>query len=220
MNWIDNLNFWWTAYPPVPNAYVHRGFYDAYKMVQAQTRANVATALKKCPSCTLRVSGHSLGGALATHAAADLSFVYKANTTAPGIKLTTFGSPRVGDFTFSSWLDRQLKSSWRMTHYCDPVPHLPPTLREINWHHVSTEIFEGSSPQNYKQCNGSGEDPTCADGILLPFKTSDHLDYMGVSADAGKGDHCQIKGPDCGVYMDKYKNMDWNKKFAELVRQH
>jgi hypothetical protein len=149
---------------------------------------------------------------LATHAAADLSFVYKAtNTSAPGIKLTTFGSPRVGDKTFSTWLSAQLKSSWRMTHYADPVPHLPPTLHEINWHHVPTEIFEGSTSSSYKQCNGSGEDPSCADGILIPLNTRDHLTYMGVSLENGKSNRCQDKGPQCNVFLAKYANYDWSK---------
>lgn len=30
MNWIDNLNFWWTPYTPVPKAYVHRGTLSRY----------------------------------------------------------------------------------------------------------------------------------------------------------------------------------------------
>jgi len=217
-NWIDNLNFWWTPYTPVPGTYVHRGFWDAYKNVQAQTRQTVEHALKLCRTCkTIRVTGHSLGGALATHGAADLSFSYnKLNSSAPVIKLTTFGSPRVGDKTFSTWLDSQLTSSWRMTHYCDPVPHLPPTVREINWHHVATEIYEGSNPTNYKQCDGSGEDPTCADGILLPFQPRDHLTYMGVSVEDGKHDNCQKAGPDCSVFMNKYLNMDWSKEISTL----
>ena len=191
------------------------GFYAAYKDVASQTRSTVAAALSQCPGCrTIRVSGHSLGGALATHAAADLTFVYnKANATAPGIKLTTFGSPRVGDKVFSSWLNGQLTSSWRMTHYCDPVPHLPPTVHEINWHHVATEIYEGSTATSYTQCDGSGEDPWCADGILLPFQPRDHLTYMGISVEAGKHQNCQVSGPDCSVFVSRYANLDWEKDY-------
>lgn len=246
------------------------GFWNAYQTVQSQTQKQVAAALAKCPSCrTIRCTGHSLGAALATHAAVDLSFIYKANTTAPAIKLTTFGSPRVGDLVFSTYVQNQMKASWRYavfwrlfnqlsnadllsycaplyylgsslnhtectcceavkasptrlslpvadrldspsfrTHYCDPVPHLPPTLKEINWHHVATEIYEGKDANSYKQCNGSGEDPSCADGILLPFKPSDHLDYMGVSVEAGKAQTCQTHGADCSVFMAKWMELN------------
>ena len=188
-------------------------------MVAAQVHTHVATALKSCPSCrTIRSVGHSLGGALATHAAADLSFLYKHGSSI-NIKLTTFGSPRVGDLTFSTWLQAQLASSWRMTHYCDPVPHLPPTMHEINWHHVATEIFEGKTATSYKQCNGSGEDPSCADGILLPFNPRNHLTYMGIDVEAGKANRCQARGPDCSVFLAKYQAMsgaDWDNKIASM----
>lgn len=94
------------------------------------------------------------------------------------------------------------------THYCDPVPHLPPTLREINWHHVATEIYEGQTPTHYKQCNGSGEDPTCADGILLPFDPKDHTVYMGVNMDNGKAGACQDHGnPDCNVFIARWNEL-------------
>jgi len=50
-----------------------------------------------CPECTeLHVTGHSLGGAVATIAAAELQ-----NLTKLDVKLTTFGSPRVGKSLYS-----------------------------------------------------------------------------------------------------------------------
>ncbi len=77
-------------------------------------------------SCTLcikhRITGHSLGGALATHAAVQL--------VSQGINveaLYTYGSPRVGDNKFSTWFDALVKSvKVRVSHGRDPVPHLPP----------------------------------------------------------------------------------------------
>ena len=48
----------------------------------------------------LRVTGHSLGAALATHAAAHL-LVNKVKVT----ELYTYGSPRVGDPNFSVWFN-------------------------------------------------------------------------------------------------------------------
>lgn len=57
------------------------------------------------------------------HAALDLSSI-KIHVNS----LYTFGSPRVGDTTFSKWFDQYTKISnrYRITHGRDPVPHLPP----------------------------------------------------------------------------------------------
>lgn len=69
------------------------------------------------------VTGHSLGGAIAVHAALDLvSINLKVDT------LYTYGAPRVGDKKFAEWFVdfSKIKSIYRITHARDPVPHLPP----------------------------------------------------------------------------------------------
>ncbi|MEM6362508.1 MAG: lipase family protein [Bacteroidota bacterium] len=70
----------------------------------------------------LLVTGHSLGGALATMAAASLQ--------ENGIKVTgvyTFGQPRVGDGKFSSHLNKKIAGKFfRFVNNNDVVPHLPP----------------------------------------------------------------------------------------------
>jgi predicted lipase len=69
----------------------------------------------------LVVTGHSLGGALATHALVAL--------TNAGIKVDqyySFGSPRVGDPNFFLYVKSLFPGAkWRVTHDHDPVPHLP-----------------------------------------------------------------------------------------------
>lgn len=189
------------------------GFYAAFKHVQVQTRNMVATALKKCPTChVIRCTGHSLGAALASHAAADLSFLYPPHSSAPAIKLTTFGSPRVGNQVFSNWLQSRTSQSFRMTHNADPVPHLPPKM--MNFHHVATEIFE--TKKGYKQCNGSGEDPSCADGVILPLNIADHMHYMGVDIASGMKSNCQSHGPNCNVFWAEMMATNWEEKFPDI----
>ncbi len=80
--------------------------------------------------------GHSLGGALATHAVADL--------IKSGHKISLFesyGSPRVGNPAFVTWFENLYPSVLkpRVTHGKDPVPHLPPMI--WGFQHVKTEIF-------------------------------------------------------------------------------
>lgn len=78
------------------------------------------------------MTGHSLGGALATHAAIQL-----LSENIPVDQFYTFGSPRVGDNKFSTWFDSYLKTNnrFRVTHGRDPVPHLPPA--DFGFTHVS-----------------------------------------------------------------------------------
>eukprot|EP00438_Fugacium_kawagutii_P012235 Skav216851 [mRNA] locus=scaffold1042:23138:30668:+ [translate_table: standard] len=72
----------------------------------------------------LRIAGHSLGGALATLAAVDLT---QRGWEVEGV--VTFGSPKVGRESFKS-LYQELglhHRTVRFANQCDPVPWVPPT---------------------------------------------------------------------------------------------
>ncbi|MFN9370395.1 MAG: lipase family protein [Planctomycetaceae bacterium] len=86
---------------------VHRGFADEYDSLCAPLQALGAGA----PDLVL--TGHSLGGALATLALHDL----------PGSRLVTWGAPRVGDRSFVDSL--QAASIERYVHCCDLVARVP-----------------------------------------------------------------------------------------------
>jgi predicted lipase len=98
------------------------------------------------------VTGHSLGGALATHAA-----VHLVNEGVTVSEFYTFGCPRVGDVKFSNWFDAFIKSNskFRITHGRDPVPHLPP--EGFGFKHTPHEIFyKGFVREGYVTCNDNG----------------------------------------------------------------
>ena len=98
-----------------------------------------------------RVTGHSLGAAIATHAVAHL--------LANKVKVTdfyNFGSPRVGDAKFTVWFNQIYGGSGhfkaRVTHRKDPVPHLP--FEDWGFLHVNTEVFyKGSKKEGGYVCN-------------------------------------------------------------------
>lgn len=92
-NWVTNLDFVKTNYPAAKGAEVHEGFYKAYQGVQTQILQAVRNALALDRQAAFFVTGHSLGGALATLAALDLK------STFPTAKMTmyTYGCPRVGN---------------------------------------------------------------------------------------------------------------------------
>ena len=86
---------------------VHRGFADEYDALCAPLQQLAGG------SPDLILTGHSLGGALATLALDDL----------PGSRLLTWGAPRVGDRQFVESL--RAASIERHVHCCDLVPRVP-----------------------------------------------------------------------------------------------
>jgi triacylglycerol lipase len=95
---------------------VHRGFLAAFAACREQVDAIVG---RKRPSQRLWLTGHSLGGALATLAAAHLGSV-------PIQGIYTYGCPRVGDAQFAATLPRT--SHFRFVHREDWVPTVPPKM--------------------------------------------------------------------------------------------
>ena len=94
---------------------IHRGFNDAFSEVHMEIQKYLNEELKE--NKPLFISGHSLGGALATVASKKLSFDN-------GIAACyTFGSPRVGN---EEWMQNIKTPIYRMVNSADPVTMLPP----------------------------------------------------------------------------------------------
>jgi predicted lipase len=112
----------------------------------------------KYPLAKYHVTGHSLGGAMATLFASELALL--------GVKpiLITVGSPRVGDSDFYDWFSTLKLTHSRLTNKKDMAPHLPP-LR-FNFEHVNTEIWYKDGV-NYIICaDVKGEDKTCSASVV------------------------------------------------------
>ncbi len=78
--------------------------------------------------------GHSLGGAIAAIAAAEIR---NGGTNAD---LYTYGQPRFAGSTLSNYITTQNKGgNFRVTHYDDPVPRLPPLA--LGFVHISPEYY-------------------------------------------------------------------------------
>lgn len=86
------------------------------------------------PSSKVVVVGHSLGGAIATIAAAEIR---KHGIEAD---LYTYGAPRIAGAALSDFITNQkLGGNFRVTHDDDPVPRLPPLF--LGFRHVSPEYW-------------------------------------------------------------------------------
>lgn len=101
---------------------VHTGFYGIYTSVQEQlidwwnsTGLTVTT---------LFITGHSLGGALATLAAFDFAATAAANGTT--IIHYSFGSPRVGNPAFATAFNANVPNALRVNNTEDIITALPP----------------------------------------------------------------------------------------------
>ncbi|KAG0616241.1 hypothetical protein M758_5G101200 [Ceratodon purpureus] len=194
-NWAEDLYFRELDldYPGVIDAMVHRGFYAAYHNTTLRERVvgAVQDILQARSDLGVMITGHSMGGAMATFCALDLS----ANYGFKNVEVITFGQPRVGNQAFSVYYNEHVPLTIRVTHAHDVVPHLPPyypfsqLVGEKTYHHFATEVWIfrvsiGRLQLEFERvCDGSGddigEDPSCSRSVA-GNSIADHLNYYGV----------------------------------------
>ncbi|KAL6908086.1 hypothetical protein ACP4OV_002256 [Aristida adscensionis] len=186
------------TYPGMPDAMVHHGFYSAYynTTLRHEILKSIQWAWKTYGKLPINVVGHSMGGALASFCALDLSVKFGSQE----VELITFGQPRIGNPAFASYFSKQVPKTIRVTHQNDVVPHLPPYyyyLGEWTYHHFPREIWlheiiEGNViTRNETICDDSGEDPTCSRSVY-GISVADHLEYYGVTLHADSRGTCQF----------------------------
>ncbi len=118
-----------------PRAKMHEGFVSAYMSVQDQIHRFIrAHDLKK-----ITITGHSLGGALATLCAIDIQLTYQG---AYALEIFTFGSPKVGNPEFCDLFNKHIPRSHRFINGLDIVPSFPRPWQ--GYTHVETEYRLGS----------------------------------------------------------------------------
>lgn len=107
----------------------------------ALNRLNVMNRITFASDTKYIITGHSLGGAMATLLAMQLHFKFSQFWKGESNSLITFGSPRVGDGQFSRIHDQIIPPhrKLRVVYSRDPVPHIP--LLTQGFSHVSTELF-------------------------------------------------------------------------------
>jgi triacylglycerol lipase len=144
LEWLDDA----VALPvPCPwgHGLVHAGFLEVYKSLQllkqpgamAVTVADYLKSLLETQQFdNVVVTGHSLGGALATILADHLDFLsHNAAFSDFELSSVTFASPRTGDADWAHWYDLGLQhTTRRYENPWDLVPNLPtkPPFEHVN----------------------------------------------------------------------------------------
>eukprot|EP01032_Pedospumella_encystans_P021086 gene21086-23928_t len=147
-----------------------QGFYKAQNSVNNVVISAVKNLLDIYPTYQVIVTGHSLGGALATLQA--VSIIQTLNIQA---RLFTFGAPREFNNIASSSVSSYIADKNRVTHFADPVPHLPLKNKHVLvYRHIHGEWYEQHTADGtniFKSCGNAPyqpysqeyyEDPTCA----------------------------------------------------------
>ena len=113
---------------------VHTGFLNAYKCpgVRGKIQSYITPEIRR-----IRVTGHSLGAALAVLCAVDLQY----NFPDRDFEVALFGCPRVGNKAFAESYNRRVFKTLRVENGNDIVTKVP--LRLMGYHPVGTLIQVG-----------------------------------------------------------------------------
>ena len=178
-------------------------FNDAFLLLWNELKTEAYKQITSYPSYKVWVTGHSLGGAMAS--LASTAIAYDRKVTKDNLILYTFGQPRVGNYDYALTHDKLVPISFRVTHYRDIVVHLPTCNKILGvcyafnggpYHH-GKEIYYGSEIMtrysSYKKCEGlpHNEDVGCSNSFLawaqcfLPTEIKkcikDHEIYFGIA---------------------------------------
>jgi endonuclease G len=133
-DWLANLDVWST---PKTYGKVHRGFASAYDAIAGQLIRVIESY--QPGDKRIHLTGHSLGGALATIAACELRGRF------PITSIYTFGQPRVGDATTAGYFeDHYPRAFHRFVFDDDIVPRVPPGFRHVGrlYHFDSNGVLQ------------------------------------------------------------------------------
>jgi triacylglycerol lipase len=137
------------AYAPTSKPVkMHAGFIKAYLSV----RQRIHETVERSAMSQWIVTGHSLGGALATLCGLDIQYNFSAQVT---VSVYTFGAPKVGNEAFVESYNRRVPDTSRFVYGNDIVTKLPRWWQ--GYRHVDREI-KFSTGFNWRFFSGRVED--------------------------------------------------------------
>ena len=126
LEWWRNLQATQKKYldPKTKQQYgkVHQGY---LKIVRGQIDSALIKAVKQLdPTIPCYITGHSLGGAVATLSAIEIAL--QVPEIKEQIQLYTYAAPRIGDRDFAQAHSQLIPNSYRIVNLSDSVPLVPP----------------------------------------------------------------------------------------------
>ncbi|KAI0977503.1 lipase [Xylaria arbuscula] len=177
-NWITDFEFIQDDCSNlVSGCLVHSGFAKAWDEISDAVLSAVNSAKSANPGYRIVFTGHSLGAAVSS-----LGAVY-ARQSGLSVDIINYGSPRVGNAAWATYVSGQDGDEWRVTHLDDPVPRLPPIV--FNYAHTTPEYWlsDGSAlttaytVSDIKECDGVTA--LGCNAATLGLDILAHLYYLG-----------------------------------------
>ncbi|KAK0411928.1 hypothetical protein QR680_005924 [Steinernema hermaphroditum] len=171
---MDDINF--THEKFVGGGKCGKWFIDSFRNIwDAGLKNHYLSARAKYPGYQVWVTGHNVGGSLASVASAYM--IYTKVATADSVLLMTMGQPRTGDKDYAHAHDKIVTNSYRIVHNRDLSAHLPVENWEGYYHHgkevwYDNDMREGQTP---KICGD--ESNKCSDGDWITTNIMDDY-YM------------------------------------------
>jgi len=179
LNWINEANS--------KNIKIHKGFWERWNslypffrdyIIYSQSLTNYKNQMKynssnpKIIVPKIIITGHSLGGAIGTILALNMTLHDKDCD----ILITSFGAPRIGNNEFIELLKNQQNIKiLRFINKKDLVPHIPPLF--LSYRHSPQEIWW--TGKEMKNCSIiDGEDNECSDKFPAGTSIEDHAYFM------------------------------------------
>jgi hypothetical protein len=158
----------------VEGACVHAGFAEAYRSIRETVRRVALYFVEKSrregtlssEGLEFFFTGHSLGAALATLAALDVTRVLEDRgiplsqraRNGVRIRMYNFGSPRVGNGVFARTFNTLVPDAYRIVNDADVVARMPRTL-SFDYHHVGSTVLVNADGKLWIEGQSPGRDP-------------------------------------------------------------
>jgi triacylglycerol lipase len=124
LDWLADIKIEQVLFPyAMDGGSVHSGFLSIYKSCREMI---IEIVKEKIATKKIFLTGHSLGGSLATLLGYDLAMNGVCNPN-----VYTFGAPKVGNLKFKEQYDEHVRQSIRFANLYDIVPLSPPFKVEV-----------------------------------------------------------------------------------------
>ena len=176
---------------------VYQYFMNVNNKLYPEIKATLYDLLKTHPGYEVKVTGHSLGGTVASLTSALL--IHDKIVKPDQLLLYTFGMPRVGDKVFALNHDRIVRYSWRVVRDGDLVTEFPPCLfgkcssAKMPYHHGTKVLYTGSKMnmnsyyticERHEDCKPKSRRKR---GSFISKLVNKHVEYFGIRI----GQYCE-----------------------------